>query len=344
MPTHLLLASLLSALAAAAQPAPLPETLIPSAQAFLDSLTPELRAKTVLPFNSDERLNWHYFPKDRAGLPLAAMDETQKAAAANLLKAALSTAGYTKAEGIRALENVLREMEGAAHRDKNLYYFTIFGEPSMETPWGLRYEGHHLSLNWTVVDGNAVGDTPQFLGANPAEVRQGPMTGVRTLAAEEDLGRTLVTSLSEEQRAIAILDPVAPPEVLTGAERDAAIQEDKGLAYADMDAAAQGLLMGLIQEHASCQSDALAQARLAKIRAAGIEAVKFAWMGGLEKGQGHYYRVQGPTFLIEYDNTQGQANHVHTVWRDFDGDFGRDVLKAHYASHATADPAVPHNH
>jgi hypothetical protein len=131
---------------------------------------------------------------------------------------------------------------------------------------------------------------------------------------------------------------------LTGAEREAAIQEDKGLAYADMDAAAQGLLLALIQEHASCQSDGLAQARLAKIRAAGIESVKFAWMGGVEKGQGHYYRVQGPTFLIEYDNTQGQANHVHTVWRDFHGDFGRDLLKAHYASHASSDPAAPHTH
>ena len=320
----------LVALATRGESAPLPASLLPATEAFLHSLSPEGRAQAVLPFNSEERMNWHYVPKDRLGIPYRAMNEEQRGKAMAMLKAALSDSGYDTVETIRAMETVLREMEGSAHRDPDLYYFTVFGEPAETGVWGLRYEGHHVSLNWTIADGTVLGDTPQFLGANPAEVRQGPMAGTRALAAAEDLGRALVMSLSPEEREVAVLDPVAPPEILTGADREAAIQEDRGLVYSAMTDAQQGLLLSLIQEHASCQPKALAQARLDAIRDAGMETVKFAWMGSIEKGMGHYYRIQGPTFLIEYDNTQNDANHVHTVWRDFDGDFGRDLLKEHY--------------
>lgn len=332
MTSRLIRATVVGLIAASgvAAEAPIPGPLLPAVRAFLDSLSEDQRAKAVLPFNSDERMNWHYFPKVRGGIPYADLSEAQRAAAHDVLKAALSESGFDKVETIRALETVLREIEGSDHRDRELFYFAVFGEPSDEQPWGLRYEGHHLSLNWTMAQGKVFGDTPQFLGANPAEVRRGPMAGTRPLAAEEDLARALVTSLSPESQQIAILDPVAPPEIFTRADRDAAMQEDRGLAYSAMTADEQGLLLSLLETYASCQPKAIAEARLQAIREAGIEHVKFAWMGGLEPGQGHYYRIQGPTFLIEYDNTQNDANHVHTVWRDFNGDFGRDLLKEHY--------------
>ncbi len=170
------------------------------------------------------------------------------------------------------------------------------------------------------------------------------MQGTRALAAEEDLARALVKSLDDGQRGTAVLSDTAPREILTGAEREASIQEDRGLAYADMNEDQQGLLLSLIREYADAQPAELAEERLAKIRAAGLDAVKFAWMGGLEQGQGHYYRIQGPTFLIEYDNTQNNANHIHTVWRDFDGDFGRDILKEHYEAHAAPGDDHGHDH
>ena len=326
---------------AMAQAAPLDE-LVQSSTAFLASLDAEQRAMGVLPFNDEERLNWHYVPKERAGLPFKRMSEEQKDLALAVLQSALSAEGYDKVETIRSLEAVLRAIEGSDHRDTELYYVTYFGEPSLDGIWGLRYEGHHVSLHWTVVDGAIVATVPQFLGANPGEVLDGPMKGTRALAAEEDLGRQLVTSLNDEQRALCVLHVAAPPDIVTGAQREAAIQEDRGIAYDQLDENQQGVMLSLIQVHASCQRPELAQERLETIRASGLDTLKFGWMGGLEKGEKHYYRIQGPAFIIEYDNTQNDANHVHTVWRDFDGDFGRDALKEHYAQHD--DPAKPGEH
>jgi hypothetical protein len=199
-------------------------------------------------------------------------------------------------------------------------------------------------LNWTVVGGRIVSSLPQFLGANPAEVSAGSLKGTRALAKEEDLARHLLKSLDEEKRKIAVLHPQAPTEILTGAQREAAIQEDFGLPFTSMSVEQQGVLISLIEVYAGTMPRPLAEERLGKIRAAGLESIKFAWMGGSEKGQGHYYRVQGPTFLIEYDNTQNNANHIHTVWRDFQGDFGRDVLKEHYQAHARPGDTHGHDH
>jgi hypothetical protein len=255
--------------------------------------------------------------------------EEQRAALA-LLRSGVSARGLRKVDEIVRLEEVLFAASGSAHRDRELYFFTIFGTPSEKGAWGWRYEGHHISLNWTVVEGKVVSSTPQFLGANPADVRDGPQKGTRALAAEEDLGRALVRSLSAEQRsAHAVLNKDAPDDILTGSSRQAAIQEDRGIPYGRLTEEQQGLLISLIQEYASLQPPAVAQARLARARAE-LPSVKFAWMGGLEKGQGHYYRIQGSTFLIEYDNTQNGANHIHCVWREFKGDFGEDLLAEHY--------------
>jgi len=315
-------------------------TLFQAATAFLATLDAAQKQKALLPFNSEERLNWHYVPKERQGLHYKAMNPSQQQAAQTLLQVGLSKVGYRKAEAIRQLENVLHALEdGNPIRDPGLYYFTVFGEPAEKGAWGWRYEGHHISLNWTALDGKVIASSPQFLGSNPGEVRSGPQKGTRVLAAEEDLGRALVKSLDAGQRQTAILSETAPTDIITAAARKAAILEDKGIAYGELNPQQQGLLLALLQEYATVQVPEIARQRLAAIRKSGLDRVKFAWMGGLEKGQGHYYRIQGATFLIEYDNTQNDANHIHTVWRDFQGDFGVDLLEHHYR---TAD--LEHGH
>jgi len=316
--------------AGAPQPA-----MLRAARAFLETLHPAQKSQAMFPFNSEERFRWFYTPVSRQGISLKEMTGPQKQAALNLLRAGLSEKGYGKAETIRRLEDVLRELEhgrGPA-RDPELYFFTFFGEPGASGAWGWRYEGHHCSQNWTIVNGKSISGlagSPQFFGANPAEVRSGPMKGTRALAAEEDLGRSLVKSLTPAQRAEAVLSAAAPDEILTSNQRQAAIQEDRGIAYAKLSKDQQGTLLALIEEYLSAQPPAQARARLEKIRKAGLDNIRFAWMGGFAEGEGHYYRVQGSTFLIEFDNTQNHANHIHCVWRNFKGDWGADLLTEHY--------------
>ena len=311
-----------------------PPKMLVAANAFLDKLRPEQRTQAVYPFDSDERMNWHFVPRSRNGIRLDQLDEGQKKAGLALLRERLSASGYKKVETIRQLELVLQEMEGdreARTRNPGFYYLTVFGTPSDKGVWGWRYEGHHLSLNWTVVNGVMVASSPQFFGANPAEVRiDGAMKGTRVLRAEEEVGRNLTRLLTEEQKRVAVTDEKAPPDILTGASRTAAIQADTGIAYKDLTEVQQKALLSLISEHAKAMPDGVAKNRLDRIRKAGLGTIKFAWMGSLEAGKGHYYRVQGPTFLIEYDNTQNNANHIHAVWREFNGDFGRDALAEHY--------------
>jgi hypothetical protein len=297
---------------------------------FLATLSAEQRSQIIKPFDDGERLDWHYVPRDRVGLSFKKMTSLQQTAGLALLHTGLSDKGYTKAETIRQLETILREIEGASYRDPDLYYFTIFGDPSTTEPWGWRYEGHHLSENWTIVGGQAIATSPQFFGANPAEVRTGRLRGTRPLAAEEDLARALVRSLDRTQAKSAIVGSDAPRDIISAAARRAELLEDRGIAHASLHESQAAALFSLIEEHASSQSSELARERVAKVQGAGLARIKFAWMGGLERGQGHYYRIQGPTFLVEYDNTQNNANHIHTVWRDFAGDFGLDLLEEHY--------------
>ena len=318
--------------AAVAQPAAPVTGMADTAKAFLATLTPEQRSQAAFPFNSEERFHWFYTPVPRKGIPLKDLNATQRKAAFALLHSGLSEKGYSKAETIRKLEDVLREIEQGKGptRDPDLYFFTFFGEPSPNGSWGWRYEGHHCSQNWTIVNGKSIGSSPEFFGSNPAEVREGPMKGTRVLAAEEDLGRSLVKSLTLAQRSEAVINATAPADMLTTNQRTAAIQEDKGIAYSKLNKEQQGTLLALIEEYLSAQPHALARQRLDALKKAGFDQIKFAWMGGLEKGDGHYYRVQGTTFLIEYDNTQNNANHIHCVWRDFRGDWGEDLLADHY--------------
>ena len=240
------------------------------------------------------------------------------------------------------LEQVLFDMgSNPAARNPEWYFFSVFGEPGAGGPWGWRVEGHHLSLNFTVVEGAPVAWAPALFGANPAEVRSGPRAGLRTLPEEEDLARALVRSLSAEQRAAAIVASDAPADILSEARRAATPLSPVGLAVARLSAVQRQQLVSLLEVYLSRMDSELAASRRTAIEGAGLDVVTFAWAGPLERGAPHYYRIQGPSFLVEYDNTQDGANHVHTVWRDFHGDFGRDLLLEHYAAaHSPAATAT----
>ena len=301
------------------------------AQRFLAALDDNQRGKATFPFDADERMNWHFIPKERKGLPLREMRPYQKHLASALLAAGLSQSGYIKAVTIMSLEEVLKVIENDSGEVRNpeKYYFSVFGTPSASGAWGYRVEGHHLSQNYTVVNGKIV-DGPSFFGANPAEVLQGPRKGLRTLAGEDDLGIELIHLLDEQQQKVAIVDPTAYKDILTAASRKAALQgQPSGLAGSKMNATQFDALMALMEEYARNVPGELAQTRIAQINQAGRN-IYFAWSGGINRRDPHYYRVQTPLFLIELDDTQDNANHIHSVWRDVTDDFGQDLLQQHY--------------
>jgi hypothetical protein len=302
-----------------------------AALAFLGALPAEARRRAVFPLADPERLNWHYVPRGREGVPFKAMPASARAAAHELMKASLSVVGYGKATTIISLEDVLRRLETfGLSRDPENYAFTVFGNPGAAAPWGWRVEGHHLSLNFTLVPGQPVAMTPTFLGANPAEVPSGPKKGLRALAAEQDLGRALARSLTEIQRARTVIATQSLGDIVTGPGRADSLATPAGLAVADMTGDQRSLAAKLIEEYARNMRSELAEQELRRMGEAGLDRVHFAWAGALETGRAHYYRLHGPTLLIEYDNTQNNANHIHSVWHDPRRDFGLDLLRAHY--------------
>ena len=310
-----------------------------AANRFIESLTPDQRAQAAFEFQSDERTKWHFIPTEmfpRNGLTLKAMTDTQRARAHDLLSAGLSQRGYLTATAIMDLETVLAALEPNGRFDRNpeTYLFSVFGTPSSEGAWGWRIEGHHMSMHFTIADGAAVAGSPYFFGSNPAQVRSGAKSGLRVLGEREDAARALVMALDGAQRSAAVLDDVAPDDILTGAEVDIDPLAPTGVKAAALTPDQRELLLRLIGAYTSVMADDIAAERLAGIRDAGLDDIGFAWAGPTERGEQHYYRVQGPTFLIEYDNFQGAGNHVHSVWRDFDGDFGRDLLREHLQASA----------
>ncbi|RME94331.1 MAG: DUF3500 domain-containing protein [Verrucomicrobia bacterium] len=303
-------------------------------QRFLAALDPHQQALARFPMDARERLDWHYVPRERRGLSLKAMSPAQQHLAHALLATALSHRGYLQAATIMGLEEVLREIEqgrGPA-RDPELYFVSIFGKPGGKAPWGWRFEGHHLSLNFTVAPDIGLRATPSMFGSNPAEVRRGPRRGLRALALEEDLARQLLASLSPEQRRRAIVSDRAPRDIILTPARAAGPLPPFGLAAVDMTPEQQVLLERLIRLYLDRYRPGIADEAFRRIEAVGLARVHFAWAGGAQPGEGHYYRIQGPTFILEFDNTQNDANHIHTVWRDFEGDFGADLLRRHYQS------------
>lgn len=350
-----------------------------AAQNFLAGLATDQRRIAQLDFaDQAERTTWHYTPTERQGLPFTQMDRGQQRLAQQLVMTGLSRAGYNTATTIMGLETLLDAKEGFTAqiwwRDSRLYHLTIFGTPDEPGAWGWRFEGHHISLNYTIVDGQIVAPTPTFFGSNPAE---SPLIGthsLRPLATIEDLARELMHALSPDQRAQALLTASAPPDIVTlnrpwvvagslpaqtpgiddtlavasqfrtmarlveergirAEELEAVRYSDtpKGLATAQMNGAQRELLLTLIGDYIHRLPEELAEIELKKLHANGIDGLHFAWAGGIERRQPHYYRLQGPRFLVEYDNTQNDANHIHSVWRDPQNDFGADLLVRHYA-------------
>lgn len=302
-----------------------------AAKAFLASLNPEQRAKATFQFSDEERLNWHYIPRVRKGLPLRDMTAEQKQLAHALLSAGLSQRGYIKASTIMSLDEILRVLENGKgpQRDPEGYFFSVFGDPSENGTWGYRIEGHHVSQNFTVTNGKVQG-APSFFGSNPEEVKDGPRKGLRILAREDDLARTLLQSLNPEQKKLAIVNKDAPKDILTEASRKAALNgQPSGIPASKLSSQQREALQNLLDEYCNNMPEQIAQTREDQIKKA-ANNLFFAWAGGEERGQGHYYRIQAPTFLVELDDTQDHANHIHSVWRDFEGDFGLDLLKEHY--------------
>ena len=304
-----------------------------AATRFLETLDAKREALASFPFDSDVRQDWHYVPRSRVGLPRGRMDGAQLESAHALMASGLSAVGARKAEQIIRHESILGRIEGDSAqflRDPGLYFFNIFGRPGGDDSWGWRVEGHHLSLNYTFDGGELQSPTPSFFGANPAEVPDGPEKGLRILETEEELGRDLFMSLNEEHRARAVVYADAPRDMITRADREVALGDPVGLPASAMTADQRDKLMTLVRVYLDKNSEELRARALRKIEAEGVDGIFFAWAGGEQRRQGHYYRLHGPSFFVEYDNVQNDANHIHSVWRDIDCDFGRDLLREHY--------------
>ena len=305
---------------------------------FLETLSPDLRRKAEIPFDQGERLRWHFVPIDmfeRKGVLIQEMNQEQRDVAFKLLATGLSEKGYQKATAIIDLEAILGDIERAqgtySHpRGPELYFFTVFGDPDGSQPWGWRVEGHHVSLHFTIVNRKLISPNPSFFGSNPGEVKQGEHKGLRILSTEEDLARSLLKSLTPDQRSKTIINADAPHDILTRDNPRVEIQHAEGIAIESLSTAQRQMTMDLISEYVDRMPDQLAGIERKKLQHADLNAIHFAWAGGEERGQPHYYRLHGHSFFVEYDNVQNNANHIHSIWRHLDDDFGLDLLQYHH--------------
>jgi len=326
-----------------------------AAEHFLNALSPDQRRKAIFSFDDeDTRTFWDYVPLDRKGIPLGDMDRAQRRLAHKLVATGVSQTGYVTTTTIMGLEAALDAREGWSSgnwRDTGDYYVSIFGTPSNQGPWGWKFEGHHVSINYTLAGGQVVAPTPYFFGSNPAAAALNGVGFLRPLGNVEDLARALMRELDEEQRRLTLIAPVPPGDIVTVNQRilqennkkpDRLARTDvpyetvrytkmpKGLAGARLNDAQQEILRLLIREYINRMPDALAQIECDLLKRHDVDDVHIAWAGGLESRAPHYYRLQCPRFLVEYDNVQNDANHVHTVWRQPNNDFGSDLLACHY--------------
>ncbi|MBX3605752.1 MAG: DUF3500 domain-containing protein [Piscinibacter sp.] len=304
-----------------------------AARELVEATAPDERRALLLPFSDAARSDWHYTPRRRDGLAWKAMSARQREATTALLRSALSERGHDKVRALMALEITLRELESfGLSRDPENYAIALYGDPG-RGGWGWRIEGHHLSLHFSLEGERYVATLPQFFGANPARVprdvgRGAPPAGFRLLGGEEDTAREWLASLDDAQRGIAVFERRPYGDIVSRNAARAQPLEAAGLGFGAMNAAQQALVLRLVAVFAEHLRPELAQARLTRVRAAPLESIRVGWAGSTAPGEPFYFRVQGATFLIEFDNSGG--NHVHSVWRDFDGDFGRDVLREHY--------------
>lgn len=326
--TVLAAAALLPFGAASAQTVDAAQRIADAANRFLTSLDDGQRQKAMIAFESGNRLDWHYIPRSRSGLTLGEMRPNQADAARALFASVLNQRGLELLDGVRLLEGVLREQQGS-FRDPARYFVSVFGTPG-RFPWGWRFEGHHLSLNVTLATVGHVAVTPFFAGAHPATVHDGPNRGFRLLGASEDLARQLMAGLTDPQRQTATIANRSFGEIVASPQREQDLGNPKGLLLGEMTSAQRGLVEALMDRFLGTLAADLMAAQKKRVMDQGLAAFRFAWAGSLTPGEAHYFRVHGPATLIEHDNTQNGANHVHAVWRDLAADFGRDALADHY--------------
>lgn len=297
---------------------------------FLNELDDDQREQAMHTFDHSARTDWSYFPGSRAGISLADLKKHQLQGVHQILQSGLSEKGYAKVNNILHIEDILGRMEDNPGYDAEKYFTAYFGKPNENKPWALRFEGHHLSLNYTFVNGKVASVTPAFFGANPAVVPEGPYTGKETLVYEQKLARRLVRSLDKSVREKAIFQSNAPREIVTEQEEKVKLGTYKGIPMADMGDPNRSMLKELIRVYTGNFRRERAEKLTSAFLDSGAEKIYFGWAGGTKPGEPHYYRIHAPGILIEYDNVQDGVNHIHSVIRSFDGDFGRDVIAEHY--------------
>ena len=309
-----------------------------SARDLVDNLDSEQRRRVVFPFGGDLHKQWTYLPGERPGVRLGDLSDDQLELALDLLRLVHSVRGWSDAQLVIRIEAVRRELSlqkaGRTSVDpyRDLpYWLVVLGDPTGTDPWAWRINGHHLLAQATVV-GDQVSGVPHFFGSEPATVLEGPHAGLRALPREEDLARELMLTLQEYQRRMARIAVEAPGDIASRWDPVAALPEQpRGVAYARLDRSQRHLFVSLLRQYVDRAVPAVANQARTDITDAGLEQVCFGWAGPVERGAGHYYALSGPTLLIEYDNTQDQANHIHSVWRDLRHDFAGDLLAQHYA-------------
>jgi hypothetical protein len=300
-------------------------------QAFLKTLDESQAKRCRFAFADKERVNWHFIPRVRKGLPVKDLEGAPLRAALGLLRSGLSEAGYDQSLNVMSLEEVLYLLEGGDrtsrrnNRDPRKYYISIFGNPGVKGSWGWRFEGHHLSLNYTFVDGKLASTTPEFYGANPGTIDAGKGRQIRVLGPEEDLARSILTTCTPAQEKVVWRSKEAPDDLRGGGVAQPETTDPVGLPVSKMSDGQKKLMQTLLSEYLKNMPGDVERQRRGEINKAGIQNIYFAWWGSEKQNERHYYRVQGPTFLIEYNNTQNSANHVHSIWRNLAGDFNIPV-------------------
>lgn len=302
-------------------------TMAAAAQKLIEVLPADQKAKLMYKYDDPERVNWHFIPKERNGIVLWDLTGEQRKVAEELVKAGLSAAGHAKTLQVRSLEEVLYLFEGGEEdyrrnrRHPHKYHVTIFGTPAPTGLWGWRFEGHHLSLNFSVQDGVIVSSTPEFFGANPALIDAGPSRQLRILSGREDLARQILKACNDDQKKQMWISETAPDDIRGAAELQAVVDDAKGLKYSEMSPEQQKLLKQLLGEYMSAMPAQVVKDRLKSIEKGGMDNIRMGWWGESELNKRHHYVIQGPTFIVEYNNTQNEANHVHAMWRNLEGDF-----------------------
>jgi hypothetical protein len=337
-PTRIIIAAFAFIFGPPIQAAEVTSDMARAAKALLASLDAPQKAKAAFAFKGEARTYWHFIPAEmlkaghRKGLTLKEMTAAQRALTHQLLLTVLSEAGHAKMKNIMFLEDILFTLEGKKRRfirDSDAYHVLIFGKPGNKGAWGWRFEGHHLSFNYTIVNAQLRG-VPSFWGSNPAVCDFGPGRRLVALEVEENLARKLRLSLGKRQEKAAVIADQAPRDILTAALPKTEALKQTGVGYGDLSEANQKRLITLIKEYINRHRAIVAKEDWAKIEKSGLGKIRFSWAGSTKQFEPHYYRVQGPTFLLEYANTQNGANHIHATWRDFNGDFGRDLLREHF--------------